>query len=404
MFIIRGWYLLQTAGAGVEGGECYRKTRATEAVRKMLQWLSKEAIRRIAIALLILLAAAFPLVSCSGGAGGETDGPSVPGSDPDPGPGGNEEPAPESEPEEVDYASLGVNELGQIMVLMYHQIGPEEAEWVRTPENFRKDLETLYEAGYRLIAVNDLLDGKIAVPAGTTPVALTFDDGTIGHFRYIEKDGQMVIDPDCAVGILEQFAAEHPDFGLAATFYIMYEATIFGQPEYVQQKLNYLAENGFEIGNHTNSHIYPGLRSLSPEEARQELAEHVRLTKEYVPGYEVRSLALPYGSYPDDLSYIVEGSYNGTSYHHAGVFLVGNNPAPSPFHADYNAALLPRIRASELEEYTAGFGINNWLEYFAEHPEERYISDGDPDTVVVPEALKEQVDGAKLGDRKLITY
>ena len=171
-----------------------------------------------------------------------------------------------------------------------------------------------------------------------------------------------------------------------------------------KQKLNYLAENGFEIGNHTNSHIYPGLRSLSPEEARQELAEHVRLTKEYVPGYEVRSLALPYGSYPDDLSYIVEGSYNGTSYHHAGVFLVGNNPAQAPFHVDYDAAMIPRIRASELEEYTVGFGINNWLEHFAEHPEERFISDGDPETVVVPEALEEQVDAAKLGGRELITY
>ena len=194
----------------------------------MLHQLSKQAIRRIAITLLVLLPAAFVLVSCTGDIGGETGGPSVP----DPDPGGNEDPAPE--PEEIDYEALGVNELGQVMVLMYHQIGEEEAEWVRTPENFRKDLETLYAAGYRLIALNDLLDGNITVPAGTTPVVLTFDDGTIGHFRYIEQDGQTVIDPDCAVGILEQFAAEHPDFGQAATFFIMYEASIFGQPEYVQ--------------------------------------------------------------------------------------------------------------------------------------------------------------------------
>ena len=78
----------------------------------MLHQLSKQAIRRIAITLLVLLPAAFVLVSCTGDIGGETGGPSVP----DPDPGGNEERR-ESEPG-VDYASLGVNELGQIMVLM----------------------------------------------------------------------------------------------------------------------------------------------------------------------------------------------------------------------------------------------------------------------------------------------
>ena len=190
----------------------------------MLHQLSKQAIRRIAITLLVLLRrrlCSFPAPATSAARRAAFV--------PDPDPGGNEDPAPE--PEEIDYEALGVNELGQVMVLM-HQIGEEEAEWVRTPENFRKDLETLYAAGYRLIALNDLLDGNITVPAGTTPVVLTFDDGTIGHFRYIEQDGQTVIDPDCAVGILEQFAAEHPDFGQAATFFIMYEASIFGQPEY----------------------------------------------------------------------------------------------------------------------------------------------------------------------------
>ena len=40
----------------------------------------------------------------------------------------------------VDLKGLKVNELGKIMVLMYHGIGEEEDVWVRTPENFRKKI------------------------------------------------------------------------------------------------------------------------------------------------------------------------------------------------------------------------------------------------------------------------
>ncbi|HEX2999623.1 MAG TPA: hypothetical protein VHR86_05235, partial [Armatimonadota bacterium] len=44
------------------------------------------------------------------------------------------------------------NELGRVLVLEYHQIGDHEARWTRTPENFRKDLETLYKHGFRAVS------------------------------------------------------------------------------------------------------------------------------------------------------------------------------------------------------------------------------------------------------------
>jgi len=71
---------------------------------------------------------------------------------------------------------LPPNELGRVMILEYHKIDYPEARWTRTPENFRRDLATLYAKGYRLIALGDLLDGRIVLPAGTTPIVLTFDD------------------------------------------------------------------------------------------------------------------------------------------------------------------------------------------------------------------------------------
>ena len=76
------------------------------------------------------------------------------------------------------------NELGRVMILEYHKIDYPEERWTRTPENFRRDLEALYARGYRLQSLNDLLDGKITVGAGFTPVVLTFDDSSPGQFRY----------------------------------------------------------------------------------------------------------------------------------------------------------------------------------------------------------------------------
>src|SRR5712664_4583758 len=117
--------------------------------------------------------------------------------------------------------TLAPNELGRVMILEYHKVDYPEERWTRTPENFRRDLETLYARGYRLQSLNALLDGRITVPAGTTPVVLTFDDSSPGQFRYVERNGTLEIDPKCAVGVLEAFIQEKPDFGRAATFFVL---------------------------------------------------------------------------------------------------------------------------------------------------------------------------------------
>lgn len=340
---------------------------------------------------LIIILAVTALSGCTNERVNPEDEIAKNGSEPDNGLDNNQE-------DEIDYAAMGVNELGRIMVLMYHEIGDTEGEWVRTPDNFRKDLENLYENDYRLVSMNDVLDGNIDIPPGTSPVVLTFDDSTPGQFRFLEQDGELVVDPDCAVGILEQFHKEYPDFGLAATFYMIAVAP-FGQNSYVQEKMDYLVERGFEIGNHTYSH--GNLRSLSPVGVKKELAYHVKFVNKYLPDYQVRSLALPYGAHPDDMSYIIQGNYEGTPYHNEGILLVGANPAPSPFSTSFKPEGIPRIRASEMN--TAGMGIYDWMQRLEEN-EDRYISDGNPKTVVIPESLKDVVDKGAVGEKELIVY
>jgi hypothetical protein len=53
---------------------------------------------------------------------------------------------------------------------------------------------------------------------------------------------------------------------------------------------------------------------------------------------------------------------------------------------------------------TDGVGLYDWLQHFEKRPEKRYISDGNPDTMAIPESEKENIDQSKLKGKELIIY
>ena len=317
----------------------------------------------------------------------------------------SEEAKPQETIEEIDLQQVKPNEAGQIMVLMYHHIAQPEAEWARTPENFRKDLEVLYKKGYRPISLKDYATGNIHTEAGYTPIVLTFDDGRQNNFNMLQKEkGEWVIDPDCAVGILEKFHQEHPDFPLKATFFIN-DNVPFGQKEHLEFKLKYLAEKGMEIGNHTATHV--DFTKADQDRIQKELAGIVNLVNAFLPDYTVDTLALPFGSKPKDKSlttYLEKGVYEGTAYQNIAILEVGWDPYKSPYHRDFNPLAIHRVRASDLEKYVKGVGLYDWLEQFEKGSRIRYISDGDPNTVTVPEKFQDILDADKVGERSIRTY
>ena len=150
------------------------------------------------------------------------------------------------------------NELGSIMILEYHRIAEPDGRVDAVPRPPSRRSRAALGRRYRSIALNALITGSIDLPSGTSPVVLTFDDSSPGQFRYLERDGRLEIDPDCAVGILEAFTRLHPRFGLNATFFVLPAAAepnrLFGQPEHELHKLQYLVSRGFELGNHTLWH------------------------------------------------------------------------------------------------------------------------------------------------------
>ena len=283
------------------------------------------------------------------------------------------------------------------MILEYHKVDQPEARWTRTPANFRGDLERLWERGYRLVALNDFLDGRIAIPRGTTPVVLTFDDSSPGQFRLIERNGGWVPDPDCAVGILEDFERQHPEFGRAATFYVLPGADppnrLFNQKDLAGRKLQYLATHGYEIGNHTLWHA--NLARYPERVVRRQLATAQEWIQRHVPGYRIRTLALPMGAYPQDLRWAVEGAEGQVAYRHDAILMVSGGAAPSPQARGFDPYHLPRIQAVESE-------LSHWLGYFERNPQERYVSDGDASVITVPPGTLDKVrrsPGAKVVER-----
>jgi len=270
---------------------------------------------------------------------------------------------------------LSPNEQGRIMVLMYHNIGETEATWVRTPENFIKDMTTLYEKGYRPLSLTDYVTGNITTEMGYTPVVITVDDANLNNFEYLE-DGS--IDPECMVGLLLAFNKEHPDFPLEVTFFADGQVP-FSQRGLESQKVEFLIEKGMDIGNHTKNH--DSMKLASKEEIQEYIGEQAKylLTLTNKANYEVNTLSLPYGERPKDetlYQYLASGTYEEVKYENIAILNVGWNPAYSPYDTEkFNPLSIPRIRASEMD--VDNVGMYNYIEYFDNHPENRFISDGE---------------------------
>jgi peptidoglycan/xylan/chitin deacetylase (PgdA/CDA1 family) len=281
--------------------------------------------------------------------------------------------------------TIGANEMGEILVLMYHAIGPEEAEWTRTPDNFRKDIALLKSEGYYPVNIRDLASGNIDIPAGKSPVVITFDDSSPGQYRILD-DGSL--DPDCAVGIM-QAAVEKGGWAPRATFFCLIDVDtkdkeIFGQAERKQEKLTNLVDWGYEVGSHTVSHL--NFTKETTAKAIKELAQSQSILEKLIGGgYSVTSLSIPFGEYPDDESILTSGEYEGITYAYTAGVSLGAIPSPSPFSTTFRPLHIPRVRASE-----------NYLTDAIQKlkkPGLRYVSDGDPTTVSAPKDLD-----SELGD------
>jgi hypothetical protein len=270
-------------------------------------------------------------------------------------------------PDDPVRSGLEPNELGVVPVLMYHQLLPDGGgAYDLTPEEFRAELERLHEAGYRPITASALATGKIRLPRGATPVALTFDDSTTSQAALL-PDG--TIDPDSAVGIMLEFARDHADFRPAGTFYV--NRAPFGADPQAAELAQKLVALGFELGNHTLDHAR--LDELDDTGVQRQIVLGNRLIRELVPDAEVTTIALPFGLLPSRRELALSGSWDGEAYRFAGAFLAGAEPSPSPSAERFDPGEIPRIRTDPADLFN---GSTDWLSRLDANPELRYVSDG----------------------------
>jgi len=289
-----------------------------------------------------------------------------------------------------DPAEVGANELGEIPVLMYHRLlEAGGGDYDLTPDEFRDELQWLYDHDYRPVRMADVAAGAIDVPAGTTPVVLTFDDSTREQFALTE-DGEVA--PDTKVGILEEFGEQYDDWETTAASFYVITSSLFGGGDRGEDLLAALAERGYEIGNHTHTHANLGQADMAS--VADELATTSQIVEE-LTGEATGTLSLPFGVRPQDPVLAGAGEADGHAYAHTAVLLVGSGPAPSPFHADWDPLGVPRIRTSpSWDGGEPDYGSRFWLEVFEEHPDRRYVSDGNPDTISFPADLEADLDPA----------
>jgi peptidoglycan/xylan/chitin deacetylase (PgdA/CDA1 family) len=303
------------------------------------------------------------------------------------------------------YSLRKPNESGKIMVVIFHKFVDkfiptklDKGTFTTTLEDFRKVLETLYDKGYRLISINDYIHNSIAVPRGYIPIAFTFDDGSEGEFNLINENGKLRANPNTAVGVMEDFYKTHHDFGLKGTFYVNLGLETFKGQGSLSERLKYLIDEGFEIGNHTLTHI-----NLKTEEDEtkmiQEIGGEQKMMNQLVPGYNITTLALPYGLSKKELAApIIKGEYQGTKYENKAIMNIASDIMFPPTDFAYNPMCFRRVMSNGITP--ADGDLSWWLNKLTYS--EQFISDGNVDTITVPLNCLSKVNLDKLQGKQLI--
>ena len=317
-----------------------------------------------------------------------------------------------------DCAAAGVNESNYVPILMYHGIldmtnaEAAEAGYVggnaeptgvdRTAEAFRSDLEYYYENGYQFIRLTDFVDGYIDCEFGKSPIVLTFDDG-LDEFEITgwKKNGDPIFKENSALAIMEEFKKEHPDANLTATFFLIgYLFNLEGEGENAKA-LQWMVDNGYDIANHTYKHYW--IPNLNADEIQEAVGKQYEQFESIIPGKWVNIVALVAGEPADVQSEdrylkLIDGVWNGKSYHTKAIMLASWMATESPFVTAYDTTYIKRIKGYDNngEDWDIAYNFKLLDEGM------RYISDGNPYTITIPE--DEAYCVTKTYDLELITY
>lgn len=256
-----------------------------------------------------------------------------------------------------------------------------------------------------MVGVQSMIDGRFDVPAGKKPIILTFDDASMGQFGLQKApDGGWAVKPNTAVAVLEEYRAKYPEFAGPAFFGILSWNCFASDddPSTCEERLNWLVDNGYEVGNHTWDHV--DMTDVADEFFTNSIASMIDWINERIPegpGNLSHVVVMPFGAFPDpDLhpdqrAWLAEGFwYQGEPVNLHLVFAVSGGPAISPFSQLYDPMETYRI---------ASFPdiLGSWQEAMTSGESQVFVSDGDPEVVTVPASMEQYVNVDALASRGL---
>ena len=112
--------------------------------------------------------------------------------------------------------------------------------------------------------------------------------------------------------------------------------------------MKWLADNGFELCDHTLWHAQ--LSKYPDAFVQEQIARNALAIDSAVPGYKIRTMALPQGLWPKNRALASKGSWTDpktgktVSYDWPVVFEVAGGPMRSPYDPAFNPGSTPRIQ------------------------------------------------------------
>ena len=289
-------------------------------------------------------------------------------------------PTPTEVPFFVDATVMALDQ--QVPILIYHRFIPDDvvkdAITYVNLSTFRKDLEAYYASGYSLVSLRSWMDGTYVTPVGRKPMIITIDDFWFADQIYIEEDGTP--SEYSGIGVLWQFAQEHPDFGFSAAGFSNMEKTYgdwqIGDRFYrgpddnvmwtkLGNTIAWAIENGVDPYNHL--FLHPMLPLTADKDIHWAIEENDRVTRYYLKlvGREDlipqlgNIIALPYGEWPSTYTgiNILKNYKNQEGEPVEAIFeaylFADKQLTPSVYSPDFDRYNLPRLTASEI--------MTNWL-------------------------------------------
>jgi peptidoglycan/xylan/chitin deacetylase (PgdA/CDA1 family) len=171
-----------------------------------------------------------------------------------------------------------------LLIINYHKIEQKSDIGItaRHPEAFKRDMDTLVQAGYTTINFHHL-NAQKKLPV--KPVIITFDDAYLSFYQ-VAFEELLKRSMTGVVYVPVNYIGKSNDWDVQ-----------LGHKKYshmTTQQLREITAQKFEIGSHTLNHKY--LNNLSEPELENELGESKRILEEQT-GASVISVSYPFGKY-----------------------------------------------------------------------------------------------------------